>query len=124
MESAKQTVDGFHDAVNGMVIERSATSAANVGSAMMSGAMANEVSAVAAGLRQMVNLRNQLSAGGGRDVALMQLEQAMSEAAERVSKIAESYAKVEAKSSDERTKALAALSKQFTLGLARKWSCQ
>lgn len=122
--TAKQAVDGFQDALGSMVIERTATSATNVGSAMMAGAMANEVAAVASGLRQMVNLRNQLSAGAGREVALMQLELAMAEAGERVSKVAESYGKVEAKSTDERTRSLAANARQFTLGLAQRWSCE
>ena len=121
---ANQTVDDFHDAVAKLDIDKSSTTVATIGAAMMGGAMANEVAAAAEGLRQMAYLRNQFTTSNGRDVILQRLELAMKEASERIQRVSESYGKVQLMASEPEIKALAAAARDFSLKVSSAWSCK
>ncbi|MEJ6002753.1 hypothetical protein [Paucibacter soli] len=121
--TANASIDGFHDAVSSMSIDKSSATAGSVGAAMMAGAVAQEVAATAEGLRQLTLLRNQLSASG-REVALQHLDMAMKDASARLVRVSETYGKVAAMSADPQIKSLAEAARVSAKETARLWSCE
>lgn len=124
MQDADELANNFRTAFTQMTLDKSTASLSNFGATLVGSAMALEVSATAAGLRQMVHLRDQLTQPASHELAVNQLRSALGEATLRMQRLSRGYASSTKMAVFEDVRNLARTGDEFVTGLATEWSCK
>lgn len=113
----------FREAFAAMTLDKATGTVSTVGATLLGSSLANEVAAVAEGLRHMVTLRDETPALA-REAVVGRLMLHLKDAGRRVRHVSMSYGQVARMANLPEVQGLAANAMQFTDTLSKRWSCQ